>query len=396
MILAAFGKPTAPLDQDLLEAMRHYWNFFPDGAALPYCDTAGLWNCRLLMAKSLEKQYHEKVQINPKHLIFTVGGCGALQAAFSAIHQQHPNGKLVAVTPYYPQYQILNGGTAQNTLHPIDVTKTSFLLTAEALEESLKTISPSEISAFVFCDPNNPCGTTSGTNEWRKIADILRRYGNIPIVLDEAYAEMCFHEPHVSLLETAPDLVQRIVLMRSATKGFSAAGERMAIVVAPNKKIRSTMLDFITNISLHAPTSHQYAYTHAMQHLTNEKKQNLGRFYQKRVAFMQQELERINMQLDDPSYKPNATFYLLANLKKYQGHPLNKKAALILGKTESDPKIETDVDIAYHLLFTKNLAISPLSFFGVGPNECLMRITCSDHEEILREMSKRLEAGHVP
>lgn len=276
-------------------------------------------------------------------------------------------------------------------LHPIDITKTGFQLTAEALEESLLHISASEISAFVFCDPNNPCGTTPGEKEWRKIAAILKRFPTVPIVLDEAYAEICFRERHQSLLELSPELAERIILIRSATKGLSAAGERMAVALVPNKQIRSLMLDYLTNVSLHSPVSHHHAYAYAMSQLTIEHKNQLAAFYEKRLSYVHAEITKLGLNFKDRAYQPSATFYLLADLSILKGKCLNPKAAHILKKTEKNPKIETDLDIAFHLLMERKIAITPLSFFGLAPKACLMRITCSDEIAILEKLIGRLK-----
>ncbi len=388
-IVAAFGKPTAPLNSHILNGFRQYWSLFPDTASLPYCDTAGTLSCRKMMAEALEEDYG--VRFDPEEVIFTVGACGALQAAFHAIHQLHPTGKLVAITPYYPQYLVLHGGAGQNNIHPIDVAKTGFRLTFEAFKESLRKIEDREISAFVFCDPNNPCSTVVGKEEWLKIAALLNEHPGIPIVVDEAYAEMCFEEEHASLLKVVPELADRIILVRSATKGLSAAGERMAMAAVRDKKVRSLMLDYLTNISLHSPASHHYAYAYAMKHLTQEDKHALAAFYQQRVAVVQKALNDLGIALKDKLYRPNATFYLLADLSKLKGRPLHPKAAYILKKTDLEPIIETDLDVAFHLLLAKKLALSPLSFFGMDPGECIMRITCSDEPVILQTMASRLE-----
>ncbi|MFX7739893.1 aminotransferase class I/II-fold pyridoxal phosphate-dependent enzyme, partial [Acinetobacter baumannii] len=81
-------------------------------------------------------------------------------------------------------------------------------------------------------DPNNPLGTIIEDSELYSIAEILRKHTDILIILDEAYAEMRLDgQQHMSLLRIAPDLSSRIVLMRSATKALSAAGERMAALI---------------------------------------------------------------------------------------------------------------------------------------------------------------------
>jgi len=135
-----------------------------------------------------------------------------------------------------------------------------YRLTAESLSTSIESanklasIDGGYPHALLLCDPNNPLGTVLGGEELEKIADVLRANKDLTIILDEAYAEMVLDgQKHVSLLSVAPDLKNRIILLRSATKGLSAAGERMAITIAFNKEIMKTMLQHSINNYGHAP-----------------------------------------------------------------------------------------------------------------------------------------------
>ena len=63
------------------------------------------------------------------------------------------------------------------------------------------------------------------------------------ILLDEAYMEMSY-DPYSSLFTLASHLHERIVLVRSATKGFSASGERMAVAVVGSARMREKMREY--------------------------------------------------------------------------------------------------------------------------------------------------------
>ncbi len=118
--------------------------------------------------------------------------------------------------------------------------------------------------AVLICNPSNPLGTIIDEDELKKIADVLRQYPELHIIFDEAYAEMAF-KPMPSFLKIAPDLKSRTIILRSATKALSAAGERMAILLVFDKGMMNEFLNKNINSFIHAPRSAQKAYAETME-----------------------------------------------------------------------------------------------------------------------------------
>jgi aspartate/methionine/tyrosine aminotransferase len=267
IIAAGMGRPTYPLNAHTREFLANFWSTH-SGEAIGYGHPQGDIEARRLMASAMSSWYANP--INDNNILFTVGGAGSLKSIFAAlktIHADTPNFRVITPFPYYTLY-------ADNglKLHPIDVMQnTGYRLTAESLRKSLESAHQlaktdrGEPRAFLLCDPSNPLGTVLGREELEKIAIVLREYPKLNIILDEAYAEMVLDgEKHVSLLTVAPDLKDRIIIMRSATKGLSAAGERMAITMAFDDKIMSTILKNSISTYGHAPRSLQIAYAETM------------------------------------------------------------------------------------------------------------------------------------
>ena len=229
VVIAAVGRPTAPIFPPLLEAVKEYWAN-QTGDSIGYGPLTGIEEHRVRMATALSKSYG--VSVSADDVVFTVGGHHAIAASFAAFRSLHPGKKVVVSYPVYPAYS--GWSSHENQLVKVDTMPAGGIFSAEALQAALQRESPAEIGMFVFCSPNNPCGYVIAREEWLKIAPILRQYEDSMIMLDEAYMEMSF-DPYTSLLSVAPDLHSRIILVRSGTKGFSASGERMAIAgnVAP-------------------------------------------------------------------------------------------------------------------------------------------------------------------
>jgi hypothetical protein len=193
---------------------------------------------------------------------------------------------------------------------------------------------------------------------------------------------------HVSLLKIAPDLLPRIILMRSATKALSLAGERMAIIIASDQGLMAKLLNENLNRIGHAPRSSQYAYAAAMEHWDEIELSNLSDYYGKQTEFVIQALQNMGATMPDPDYKVRGAFYVVADFSDLLGLPLPPETQRALNKIGP---IETDEDIAYYLLFTDGIMIAPLSYFGL-PERCgYLRITCGSGLAELKILMDRLE-----
>lgn len=422
MISAGMGKPTFAMNPSAAGAMSDYSlglernsrkarvEFAQTGVlskkhgeiASDYGHPQGDPELRERMASALNSWYGEGA-VSSDAVLFTVGGAGGLRAAFSVLNKKYPHCRIV--TPF-PHYSLYAGPGGSNHLQPVNVMQQpGYRLTASAIEAAIKqAIAEGEEAirlgreaidgglpkALLFCDPNNPLGTRATEAEMLEIAELMRKHPDILIILDEAYAEMCLDgQPNASLLRLAPDLKERIILMRSGTKGMSAAGERMAVTVVHDKQLMADFLqENIDNIG-HAPTILQEGFTAAMEALNRKECETLINFYGPKVATIQNSVSSMGASLPDQSYKTEGTFYVLADLSDLLGTmDIAADAEKALGRTG---KIETDEDIIYSLLFDEGLMLCPLSYFGMDPKLGYVRITCSGDDNELAAISAILE-----
>ncbi len=390
MIYAGMGKPTHPLHQEMSRFLSKYWNEH-NGKAIDYGSPQGDLQARELMAEAMTGWYG--LNINPQEILFNVGGAGALQVIFSALktYTKKLNFRVITPFPYYSLY-------AENglKLHSINVMKNpGYCLNAQSLLESIH--SAHELArkdslhprALLLCDPNNPLGTVLGEKELKKIADVLRLYPDLIIILDEVYSELVLDgTKHVSLLTVAPELKERIIIIRSATKGLSAAGERMAVTLAFNPAIMSLILAHSILNCGHAPRSLQMAYANTMKQFTEANRKEINNYYRSKVDYVNKRLLEMGAAMPDKEYRVRGTFYVLADFSELLGEPLHKRAAEILEKKD---KAMTDEDIAYNFLCRDSLMIAPASYYGMEKNKGYLRITCSDGENVLKKLMDRLE-----
>lgn len=423
IIAAGMGRPTFPINDSVSEFASLYWasmtqkshnarRLLRDGvedslivksdAVIGYGNPRGDLEPREKMAGALSKWYG--LPITAENVIFTVGGAGALRVIFDTFNKRYPNCRIM--TPF-PHYSLYTGPGGMNNLHPIDVmSQPGYRLTAASFKASLDAadalaaVDGNKVRLFLLCDPNNPLGTIVEESELKEIANILRSRPEINIAIDEAYAEMRLDgdgvsegpSKHRSLLTIAPDLKDRILLMRSATKALSAAGERMAVLVSFNNSLTTQLVtEHIDNCG-HAPRSSQAAFAEAMDKFTERERKDLVNFYKPMVDYVFERLHGMGAAMPDSSYKPTGTFYVVGDFSDLLGLDIPPEAEVALGKKG---KAETAEDVAFSLLLKEGVMLAPLQYFGLSSNQAYLRITCSGGTEELTELMDRVEQALV-
>lgn len=419
---AGMGKPTYPIDEHAVSSALAYWDELIRAAerAKPlekqlsdHCeastidalvalnnetvqrdfDPRGEAKYRQGMAEAMNQWYYtgsaHADEITQDNIIFTVGGAGGIYIIFEMLKRRVPGGRILTPFPHYSLY----GGRMPRLVAMNVMSQPGYRLTAAFLAESLAEAERSgkKISAVLLCDPNNPLGSVLTPEELHDFAAILSQeaYRHILIVLDEAYAEMNFRrDRHQSFLTLAPWLKNRIIIMRSATKGLSAAGERMAITMAFDPDIVLALQNINYRINESLPASLQAAYTGAMLKFDDAKLLDLERFYSPQIELVRTLVNEMGANMPDKDYQVEGSFYVLADMSDLIGTQLCSEARIALGEKDL---ISSDEDISYHLLFKYGVMIAPLSYFGHNAKAGFMRITCSLGQIKIPAMMKHIE-----
>lgn len=405
MIFAGLGRPTYPINQRTIKSYLNYWQRLNDisnqwhsnpeagldNPAIDYGDPRGDKEPRKIMADRMSQWYES--EIKPEHILFTVGGIGGLRAIFDTFNSHFediPGYRIITPFPHYSVYS----NDPMHQLHPINVMNNSgYKLTAQSMQESIEQAyelaeeDKGYPKAVLLCNPSNPLGNMIDEEELVKIAVLLRGYPDLYLIFDEAYSEMSF-KPVPSFLKIAPDLQKRVIILRSATKALSAAGERMAILIVFDPEMMNELLNKNINYFIHVPRSAQIAYAETMALFDHNEQSKLSTYYETKVLYVLKRLEEMGASMPDPLYKVEATFYALGDFGDLFGLPMPKEALQVFQKIGT---VNTDEDMAYYLLFNDAIMVAPLSYFGLEKNSGFMRITCSATDIELEELMNRLE-----
>lgn len=297
---------------------------------------------------------------------------GAKQSVgFAVLATINKGDEVVIPAPYwvsYPEMVRLAEGTSV-------VVRTSFendfRLTPKQLEEAVT----DKTRLLILCSPSNPTGSCYSKSDMEGLADVLRKYPDVMIISDEIYEYIVFEEDHVSILNVAPDLKDRVILVNGFSKGFAMTGWRLGYLAAHSdvvkavSKIQSQETSAPSSISQAAGLS---AYTNDLSEVHAMKEQ-----FKKRRNFMVKSLNEIE---GVSCFTPGGAFYVFPDISSYLG-----------SSTSSGSRIETSTDLCLYLLNEFGLACVPGDAFG-EPNGLRMSYAASitDLEEAMDRFRKGL------
>ena len=160
-----------------------------------------------------------------KHVIFT-----ALMATLS------PGDEVVIPAPHwvsYPDMVVLNEGTPVIVACPIEY---DFKLTAARLREAL-----TERTRWLILNaPSNPTGAVYTRAELAALAEVLADHPDVLVLTDEIYDEVFLGEGRcTSLLEAAPQLRERVLVVNGVSKTYAMTGWRLGYCAGPKDLVRA-------------------------------------------------------------------------------------------------------------------------------------------------------------
>ncbi len=294
---------------------------------------------------------------------------GAKFSIFAALQMLcDPQDEVIIHSPYWVSYptmvELADG-------RPVLVTcteETNFKITAELLK---KYITP-KTKAFLFCSPSNPTGFIYSKQELKEIADVIRQHPRIVVISDDMYNRLMFDgsncAPHI--LEVAPDLKDRTIVINGGSKAYSMTGWRIGWAMGPQRVIQA-IGDYASQ-STGAPSSiSQHA---AVQALTNCE----ANIKETNVTLKQRLKSALNEFKTIPQFKvyePDGAFYLWIDVRK------------VLGKSYAGVKVTTSKEFCQVLLEKIFVATVPGEEFG---NPGFMRLSFAIGTERMNEAIQRI------
>jgi aspartate aminotransferase len=355
------GEPDFSTPTHIVEAARRA---LVEGATR-YTSVRGIAPLRAAIARDSATR-RGGVSHEPDEIVVSVG---AKQSLFNLCFALlGPGDEAIVPTPCwvsYPEQCTLAGAT------PVLVPTTAeqgFKLTAAALEQA---VTP-RTRALFLCSPSNPTGAAYSAEELSAIAEVVRRHG-FWVIVDEIYGALVYDGfVQRSLLEVAPDLRDRIIVVDGVSKRFAMTGFRIGWMLAP-RHVAAACEVVQGQTTTSAATPMQHAALAALEGPLESVEAMRRAFEQRRARVVAglNAIEGVSCRL------PEGAFYAFFDVRAH------------LGRTLFGRVVSNDVLLAELLLEHAHCAFVPGSAF-FAPGHLRMSYAASDAD--LTEGVKRLAA----
>ena len=226
---------------------------------------------------------------------------------------------------------------------------------------------------LIINSPSNPSGATYTADELAALANVLRRHPDLLIMSDDIYEHIVFDgREFATLLQVAPDLADRVLIVNGVSKTYCMTGWRIGYGAGP-KPIIQAMAKMQGHTTTHPSSIGQYAAIEAL----NGDQSSLAIHRDAYGVRRDHVVAALNATEGIDCLNPEGAFYVYPS------------CAGTMGKTAPNGVVlKSDEDFALALLECEGVAIVHGAAFGLSPH---FRITIAAADEILVEACKRIQ-----
>ncbi len=277
--------------------------------------------------------------------------------------------EVIVPAPYwvsYPEQVRVAGGT------PVVVPtreEDGFRMTPEALEDSLGP----RTRAVILNSPSNPTGALYRRDDLAALAEVLRSR-DVLVVSDDIYQRLVYGgERFAGILDVAPDLRDRVVIVNGVSKAYAMTGWRIGYAAGPAEIVGA--MEKLQSQSTSNPTS--FVQKAATVALTGPQDcvETMCRAFERRRDLIVDGLNRL------PGVHcrtPEGAFYAFPNV------------SALYGRGAGQAVIGDSFDLARYLLDEARVAVVPGAAFGSDAH-CRLSYAASDDQ--IREGLARMAAA---
>ena len=222
------GQPDIKTPQGYFDAIR---SFKVDTIA--YAASQG----RNELRDAISAYYHDwGIPYDRDDIYITNGGSEALSFAVQAICD--PGDEILLPEPFYANYNTFaNAALAKIIPIPTRAEEGFHLPPLEAIE---KLVTP-RTRALWFSNPGNPTGAVYTQKELEAAAHLAKKH-DLYIIADEVYREFTYDGDKFTSFASFPDIRDRVIMIDSVSKRFSACGARIGCIAIKNKDFMAQVL----------------------------------------------------------------------------------------------------------------------------------------------------------
>ena len=318
-----------------------------------YTATSGIPELKAAIAGYYKRRFG--LDYAPSEIIVSAGAKAALFEVLSVLVDEGDEVLLPrpAWVSYVEQVE-LAGGTAKT----VETSDTGFV---PAKERVLAALSDKTVGIIVNT-PHNPTGAVYGESAVLALADMAREHG-LWVIFDEIYERLVYGGArHVNMVQAAPDIRDRVILINGVSKLFSMTGWRIGCALGP-KDIIKKMDDIQGQIASNPSSIAQWASVGAYAGAEGEAESRRAEFERRRDILLGilDGIEGLKVT------RPDGAFYAFLDVR--------------------GTKMPDDMEFCRRILEEKNVALVPGGAF-LAPGFVRMSYACS--EENIRVGAARI------
>ena len=236
-------------------------------------------------------------------IMITNGGSEALSMVFTCILD--PGDNVLLAEPFYSNYRTFVTA-AGGEIVPITTRAEDGYDYAE--KELIESAITDKTKSICCITPGNPTGRTLSFDDMKLISSIAAEH-DLWIIADEVYREFAYDGRDITSFGMLPDIQDRLIIIDSVSKRFSACGARVGTLITKNAELMDAVMKLAQG-RLCCPTVDQIGAA-ALYRLDDSYYDEMKAEYEARRDAAYEELARI------PGIvcrKPGGSFYIMAKL----------------------------------------------------------------------------------
>ncbi|MGX8775190.1 MAG: pyridoxal phosphate-dependent aminotransferase [Bacillota bacterium] len=222
------GQPDVETPPCFKEAINNF-----DKKVIAYAESGGVTE---LLDAMIDYMAMYDMHYTRDNILITNGGSEALTLIFTAL--LNPGEEAIIAEPFYTNYNTFCN-QVNGVLAPLTTTADDGY--AWAKKDLIEAAITPKTRAICCISPGNPTGRVLTLDEMRLVGDIAKEH-DLWIISDEVYREFAYDGREVTSFGMLEDLADRVVLVDSVSKRYSACGARVGAVISKNQDLMSGIL----------------------------------------------------------------------------------------------------------------------------------------------------------
>lgn len=222
------GQPDVETPPCFMEAIRKF-----DEKVIAYAESGG----RPELIESVIDYYKGyDIDLDASDIIVTNGGSEALSMTFITLLDE--GDEVLVPEPYYTNYStfaLMAGGVVK----PITTSAKDGYAYADAAK--IEACITPKTRAICCLEPGNPTGNVLTIEEMKVIAEVAKKH-DLMIIADEVYREFVYDGRTPASFGQLKEYEDRVIIIDSVSKRFSACGARIGLCISKNKEFMSGIM----------------------------------------------------------------------------------------------------------------------------------------------------------